>query len=147
MSSLSAEIADLRKNYTLNSLDISDVQANPLAQFQQWFDEALASKLPEPNAMVLATTDSTGQPSARVVLLKGLDDRGFLFKPTMTAEKAGSFPKTQKLRFASTGWSLSGRYASKALPSACRKPNQMPIFFLARLKAVSGHLHQSKVLL
>lgn len=79
MNKLSAEIADLRKNYTLQSLDISDVLADPLRQFKRWFDEALSSNLPEPNAMVLATADSTGQPSARVVLLKGLDERGFVF--------------------------------------------------------------------
>ncbi|MCH8485974.1 MAG: pyridoxamine 5'-phosphate oxidase [Candidatus Cyclonatronum sp.] len=96
MSSLSDEIADLRKNYTLNSLDISDVQANPLVQFQQWFDEALASKLPEPNAMVLATTDSTGQPSARVVLLKGLDDRGFLFYTNYDSRKGRQLSENPK---------------------------------------------------
>lgn len=87
MNTSNLEIADLRKNYTLQSLDQADVQPNPIAQFQHWFKEALSATLPEPNAMVLATVDASGQPSARVVLLKGLDARGFIFYTNYESRK------------------------------------------------------------
>jgi pyridoxamine 5'-phosphate oxidase len=72
-------IAQLRKDYQRDALDEAHCAADPIAQFQRWFDEALRSELPEPNAMTLATADAAGHPSARVVLLKGVDARGFVF--------------------------------------------------------------------
>ena len=57
----------------------SQASASPLEQFSRWFDEAQAAKVPEPNAMTLATVDASGQPSARIVLIKGYDERGFTF--------------------------------------------------------------------
>ncbi|CAG9175220.1 Pyridoxine/pyridoxamine 5'-phosphate oxidase [Cupriavidus laharis] len=73
------QLADLRRTYVLGSLNESDVAADPMAQFKRWFDEAVTAKLPEPNAMTLATVDADGQPSARIVLLKGMDEKGFTF--------------------------------------------------------------------
>ncbi|AXJ01140.1 Pyridoxamine 5'-phosphate oxidase [Cyclonatronum proteinivorum] len=87
MSSLSQSIADLRKNYTLQSLDIEDADKDPFKQFKHWFDEALKAEIPEPNAMVLATAAQDGQPSARVVLLKGFDERGFIFYTNYSSRK------------------------------------------------------------
>lgn len=72
-------IADIRTEYARASLDIADVDANPLRQFRRWFDEALKAEVAEVNAMSLATVDAHGQPSARIVLLKNLDERGFTF--------------------------------------------------------------------
>ncbi|MGI4739664.1 MAG: pyridoxamine 5'-phosphate oxidase [Janthinobacterium lividum] len=76
-----AELADLRQSYTQRTLLEADVQPDAVAQFRQWLDEAVAAQLPEPAALTLATVDvATGQPSQRVVLLKGLpEDAGFLF--------------------------------------------------------------------
>jgi pyridoxamine 5'-phosphate oxidase len=71
--------ADLRRDYAREGLDEKDVARDPYEQFARWFDEALRAQLPEPNAMILATVDATGQPSARSVLLKGYDARGFVF--------------------------------------------------------------------
>jgi pyridoxamine 5'-phosphate oxidase len=73
------QLADLRRTYVLGSLDENDVAPDPMAQFHHWFDEAVNAKLPEPNAMTLATVDAAGQPSARIVLLKGIDAGGFTF--------------------------------------------------------------------
>ncbi|CAG9178109.1 pyridoxamine 5'-phosphate oxidase [Cupriavidus respiraculi] len=73
------QLADLRRSYVLGSLNEADVAADPITQFERWFDEALNAKLPEPNAMTLATVDAAGQPSARIVLLKGIDASGFTF--------------------------------------------------------------------
>ena len=72
-------LADLRKNYSRGALDATDVDPNPVNQFHTWFAQALDAKLPEPNAMTLATVDSQGRPSARIVLIKGADERGFVF--------------------------------------------------------------------
>jgi pyridoxamine 5'-phosphate oxidase len=72
-------VARLRKEYTRAGLKESEADPNPIEQFRTWFDEVLTSNLHEPNAMVLATATVDGRPSARVVLLKGFDERGFVF--------------------------------------------------------------------
>lgn len=72
-------LPELRQDYGRRTLDERDLNPDPIAQFQLWFDEAIASGAPEPNAMTLATATAEGRPSARVVLLKGLDARGFAF--------------------------------------------------------------------
>lgn len=73
------EIANIRKEYVWRGLSETDMDADPLRQFEKWFQQALAANLPEPNAMTLATTTPDGQPSARVVLLKAFDASGFTF--------------------------------------------------------------------
>jgi pyridoxamine 5'-phosphate oxidase len=73
------DIARLRREYSRESLDESDVDRDPIAQFGKWFGEALKSELPEPTAMALSTVGADGRPSSRMVLLKGFDARGFVF--------------------------------------------------------------------
>jgi pyridoxamine 5'-phosphate oxidase len=73
------QIANMRKEYLGNGLSEADMDADPLRQFEKWFAQALSAKLPEPNAMTLATATADGQPSARVVLLKAFDASGFTF--------------------------------------------------------------------
>ncbi|HMS03186.1 MAG TPA: pyridoxamine 5'-phosphate oxidase [Gemmatimonadaceae bacterium] len=72
-------IAELRKEYRLAALGEQDVDADPIVQFQRWFHEAQEAKVVEPNAMTLATCTPDAYPSARMVLLKGVDARGFVF--------------------------------------------------------------------
>ena len=72
-------ISDLRKDYQRHALDESHVDQDPIVQFTTWFDEAVAAKVHEPNAMCLATASADAYPSARMVLLKGVDARGFVF--------------------------------------------------------------------
>jgi len=81
-------IADLRREYAMTSLDVKDVDQDPLGQFQRWFAEAQRAELREPNAMTLATASPGGHPSARVVLLKLVDDRGFGFFTDFRSRKA-----------------------------------------------------------
>jgi pyridoxamine 5'-phosphate oxidase len=73
------KIADLRRDYARESLDEQNVASDPITQFSHWFQEAMNSACAEPNAMTLATAEQDGQPSARIVLLKGCDARGFVF--------------------------------------------------------------------
>ena len=75
----SVTFAELRKDYSLAGLAEKDLARDPFRQFEKWFQEAEAAKIGEPNAMTLATATREGRPSARTVLLKGLDGRGFVF--------------------------------------------------------------------
>jgi pyridoxamine 5'-phosphate oxidase len=78
-------IADLRLDYTQAGLETGD--SNPFQQFQVWFQQALDAKLLEPNAMTLATVTAAGKPHARIVLLKGFDERGFAFYTNFQSQK------------------------------------------------------------
>jgi pyridoxamine 5'-phosphate oxidase len=80
-------IADLRREYAGARLDEADVSPEPVAQFDRWFAEALAARVTEPNAMTLATATTAGVPSARIVLLKGFDERGFVFFTDYRSQK------------------------------------------------------------
>jgi pyridoxamine 5'-phosphate oxidase len=79
--------SDLRVDYGRASLDEADVRPDPIEQFGAWFDEARAANVPEPNAMSLATVDAGGRPSARIVLLKDFDPRGFTFHTNYHSRK------------------------------------------------------------
>lgn len=72
-------LADLRKSYELAELDETASADDPLRQFAAWLDQAIAAKLPEPNAMTLATVGAEGRPSTRIVLIKGFDERGLVW--------------------------------------------------------------------
>lgn len=87
------DIAAIRKEYSLRELDESQVDTDPMAQFKSWFEEALQSQLPEPNAMHLATVSTDGRPSGRVVLLKGLEDGGFSFYTNYHSHKGRELEK------------------------------------------------------
>jgi pyridoxamine 5'-phosphate oxidase len=81
------QIASMRKNYSQRTLSEKDVKKNPFEQFKQWFEEAVSSQLLEPNAMTIATASKKGKPSARTVLLKGFDERGFVFYTNYESRK------------------------------------------------------------
>ncbi|TFW10607.1 pyridoxamine 5'-phosphate oxidase [Oxalobacteraceae bacterium OM1] len=80
-------IADLRKDYSRASLTETDVLPHPVDQFAKWFDEALAAQVPEANAMTLATVNAEGRPSARIVLIKEFDRRGFTWFTNYASRK------------------------------------------------------------
>ena len=82
------KIADLRKSYERAELDESTSAADPLKQFELWLQQALDGQLPEPNAMTLATADTSGRPSTRVVLIKGCDARGIVWYTNYDSRKA-----------------------------------------------------------
>jgi pyridoxamine 5'-phosphate oxidase len=80
-------LAAMRRDYVSAGLDESDLAATWLAQFQRWLADAVGGGMPEPNAMTLATADASGRPSARTVLLKGVDERGFLLFTNLRSRK------------------------------------------------------------
>ena len=87
MSELQTSIAALRKSYERAELDESASHAEPLQQFDQWLNEAIAAQVPEPNAMTLATVGSDLRPSTRIVLVKGYDARGLVFYTNYESRK------------------------------------------------------------
>ena len=87
MSDLQTSIAALRKSYERAELDESASHADPLQQFDQWLNEAIAGQVPEPNAMTLATVGSDLRPSTRIVLVKGYDARGLVFYTNYESRK------------------------------------------------------------
>jgi pyridoxamine 5'-phosphate oxidase len=81
------DIAKLRQEYMRESLDEKDVAREPMAQFKLWFDEAVAAAMPMVNSMSLASVAADGRPSARIVLLKGIDHDGFVFYTNYQSRK------------------------------------------------------------
>jgi len=81
-------IADLRQEYMRAGLSETDANPDPVRQFERWFEDALRARLPLPNAMTLATAAASGAPSARVVLLKGIERGGFVFYTNFGSRKA-----------------------------------------------------------
>ncbi len=82
-------IADLRREYAHARLDETDVSHDPVVEFARWFAEAQEAQVPDANAMTLATATADGHPSARIVLLKGFDERGFVFFTDYRSRKGG----------------------------------------------------------
>ncbi len=87
------DIQNLRRDYRLAQLSEAKTDKNPIKQFDTWFNEAIEAKLPEPNAMTLATATRDGVPSARIVLLKGFDDNGFAFYTNYLSRKGKEITK------------------------------------------------------
>ncbi|HEY5408332.1 MAG TPA: pyridoxamine 5'-phosphate oxidase [Ginsengibacter sp.] len=84
---ISTDLAAIRKEYRLQSLLEKDVDADPIKQFERWFQHALTSGIEEPNAMTLATSTTDGKPSARIVLLKGIKENGLVFFTNYESKK------------------------------------------------------------
>ncbi len=82
------DLAALRAEYADGGLDVDDLEPDPFSMFRRWLGEALVAGLHEPNAMVISTVDLQGRPSSRMVLLKGLDERGFVLFTNQTSRKA-----------------------------------------------------------
>jgi pyridoxamine 5'-phosphate oxidase len=83
------DLARLRREYGDRGLDTPDLEPDPVAMFRRWLDETIDSGLHEPNAMVVSTVSAGGRPSSRMVLLKGFDERGFVFYTNLESRKGG----------------------------------------------------------
>ena len=115
-------IADLRQEYMRARLDETEVARDPFEQFNRWFDEAIKAEHPMLNAMTLATVSAEGRPSARIVLLKGVDNGGFVFFTNYKSRKGRELTASQlceKLGFGPDAqWTpvgdLSGHFFTQA---------------------------------
>jgi len=88
---MNTSIADLRRDYRMAALDESMSGQDPIALFQGWFDDAVAAQIPEPNGMTVVSVDAHSRPSARILLLKGVDHRGFTFFTNYASRKGQEF--------------------------------------------------------
>lgn len=97
MTRISKDLADLRREYQVRPLRRTDLDADPLAQFDRWFNEAMAVEAMDANAMTLATVAPHGQPSVRTVLLKFYDPSGFVFYTNLGSRKAREIEANPKV--------------------------------------------------
>ena len=91
------DLNDLRQEYSERSIDVDSVDPNPFIQFETWFKEATKAEVTEPNAMVIATTDTDGQSTQRTVLLKYFDETGFVFFTNYDSRKAAQISGNAKV--------------------------------------------------
>lgn len=91
------DLSDLRQNYTKDNFSKADLLESPFAQFEKWFKEAQEAQLEEPNAMCLASVNDAGQPSTRVVLLKGFSEKGLTFYTNYESRKARELDTNPKV--------------------------------------------------
>lgn len=90
-------LENFRREYTQGGLELADLAANPFEQFNRWMEQTIKSGIPDPNAMTIATVDASGQPSQRIVLLKSLDDKGFVFYTNLGSRKAQDLKQNPKI--------------------------------------------------
>jgi pyridoxamine 5'-phosphate oxidase len=125
------EIEDLRKKYSLIELNEKTVSKDPFEQFDIWFKDALNSRLPEPNAMIISTVNRTGIPSVRTVLLKSYDNRGFVFFTNYESKKGrdlGENPNTAILFL----WKEIGRQVRISGSVVKTMQNESELYFRSR---------------
>jgi pyridoxamine 5'-phosphate oxidase len=94
---MALDLQSLRTEYTKGGLEREDLDENPIEQFNRWMQQTVDAQLPDPNAMTIATVDASGQPSQRIVLLKQLDDRGFVFFTNLNSHKAQDLKQNPKI--------------------------------------------------
>ncbi|MDF3123998.1 pyridoxamine 5'-phosphate oxidase [Rheinheimera sp. 1928-s] len=91
------KIADIRRSYSMDKLDLDKLNADPFLQFEAWLKDAVAAELPDPTAMCVATVDASGQPSQRLVLLKDVSSKGFVFYTNLGSRKASELEHNPKV--------------------------------------------------
>lgn len=91
------KLADIRRSYTMDKLDLDKLDADPFAQFELWLKDAVDAELPDPTAMCVATVDASGQPSQRLVLLKDMSSKGFVFYTNLGSRKASELEQNPKV--------------------------------------------------
>lgn len=91
------KLADIRREYSRGGLDRKDLNDNPFVQFEAWLKEIIATGLPDPTAMTVATVDSAGQPSQRIVLLKDVSPKGFIFYTNLGSRKAAELKSNPRI--------------------------------------------------
>ena len=94
---MSLDLEHLRREYLQGGLDLADLAADPIEQFKRWMEQTIATQIPDPNAMTIATVDAKGQPSQRIVLLKQFDAKGFVFYTNLRSHKAQDLKQNPKI--------------------------------------------------
>ena len=124
-------LAEMRKSYDPGHLDAAHLEPTWLGQIEAWIGEAAARKLPEPNAMVLATASADGMPAARTVLLKGLDDRGLVFFTNLESRKGVELAENPRASVALTWLELQRQVRADGTVEAI-SPEESDAYFASR---------------
>lgn len=106
MKKRSIDLSEMRREYGRQPFDVDSAEKDPFHQFEKWFADAREAELDEPNAMVVSTVDTTGQPAARTVLLKYFDERGFVFFTNYQSRKASHIESSGKVALLFPWYSL-----------------------------------------
>ena len=104
-------ISDMRRQYSKGSLRESDITSSPFIMFDKWLKDAIDAGIPDPTAMTVATVDANGQPSQRIVLLKDVSEKGFVFFTNLGSRKAQELAVNPKCRATFPGFVWSVRFA------------------------------------
>ena len=94
---MSLDLESLRREYLQGGLELGDLAADPIEQFKHWMEQTIAAQIPDPNAMTVATVNVDGQPSQRIVLLKGVDQKGFVFYTNLNSRKAQELKQNPRI--------------------------------------------------
>ena len=128
MSAHKVILAELRERYCKGGLEEDDVYPDPFVQFERWLNEAVAADILEPNAMTLATANASGQPSARTVLLKGLDSDGFCFFTNYSSRKARDLEANPKASLVFHWRELERQVIVRGSVSRCNERESLAYF-------------------
>ena len=135
---MTADIATLRRNYSRQSLNKTDVLPSPVDQFARWFEEALQSQLPEPNAMTLATADLSARPAVRTVLLKGFDAEGFVFYTNYESSKGNDLAENPQAALLFTWLELERQIRIEGLVEKISREESLEYFQSRPLESQIG---------
>ncbi|HWV16725.1 MAG TPA: pyridoxamine 5'-phosphate oxidase [Cellvibrio sp.] len=94
---MALDLESLRREYLQGGLDLADLAEDPFVQFKRWMEQTIATQVPDPSAMTVATVDAEGQPSQRIVLLKQFDQKGFVFYTNLRSKKARDLQQNAKI--------------------------------------------------
>ncbi|GBL38207.1 pyridoxine/pyridoxamine 5'-phosphate oxidase, partial [Anaerolineaceae bacterium] len=133
------QLEEMRRNYAARSLDLPDLDANPFAQFDRWMREAIETQVIEPNAMTLATADGTGRPAVRTVLLKGFDERGFVFYSNYESAKARDLAANSKVALLFPWLALERQVSARGIAQKISAAESLKYFLPGRAKAKLAH--------
>ena len=125
------DLPTLRHEYDTHGLDVTALEADPIAQFGVWFDEAAAEGIYEPHAMALSTVDAAGRPSCRYVLLRGVDERGFRFYTSYRSAKARDLD-ARRYAALTWGWLEQHRSVRAAGPVRRLSAEESDAYFASR---------------
>ena len=128
-----------RSNYQRGRLDANDLLPDPVDLFHRWVNEAIAEQIPEPLAAALATADSAGNPSVRMILIRGIGPAGIDFYTNHESRKGRDLAASQRPPSPSGGRRSSDRCACQAPWPAFRRPSQPPTLPPALVRASSAH--------
>ncbi|GAM74481.1 pyeidoxamine 5'-phosphate oxidase [Vibrio ishigakensis] len=109
------KLTDIRRDYTQGGLRRANLKDSPVDQFNLWLEQAMEAGLTDPTAMTVATVDENGQPFQRIVLLKGVDERGFVFYTNLAVVRLSNCRKITELVYISHGIHLNVRFMLLAL--------------------------------